>query len=191
MPRPASTPREEVISRMKRVFRASGYEGASLASLAAETGLAKAALYHYFPAGKEGMASAVLDDLRAWTVNRILEPLSQPGEPRAKLVAMAAALDELYAGGHEACLIGLFSIGEALAHFQARLQVAVRDLIAAIGGVLREAGFAPHVAQTRAEDAVVRIQGALVVSRALHDSSLFTRLLQRLPAELLAPAPPH
>lgn len=174
---------------MKQVFRASGYEGASLADLAANTGLAKAALYHYFPSGKEGMASAVLDDLRSWMVERVLQPLGRPGEPRAKLVAMTAALDELYAGGHEACLIGVFSVGEALANFQLRLQTAVHDLISAIAGVLRDAGHTPRVARDRAEDAVVRIQGALVVSRALHDSSVFIRLLRRLPDDLLEPAP--
>ena len=186
MARPVTISREEVVRRIKKAFRANGYEGASLATLAAETGLAKSALYHYFPGGKESMAAAALDELRRWTADRVLEPLLQPGDPRRKLEALAAALDELYSGGHEACLVGLFSIGEALAHFQGQLQASFRSLIAAIAGVLAEAGLADEPAHERAEDAVIRIQGSLVVARTLGDCGPFSRLLRRLPDDLLA-----
>ncbi len=188
MARPVTIPREEVISRIKSAFRANGYEGASLATLASKTGLAKSALYHYFPDGKASMASAALEDLRRWTAERILKPLAEPGDARAKLEAMTAALDELYSGGHEACLIGLFSIGDALAHFQGQLQAAFRSMIAAITSVLVDAGLPEPIAHERAEDAVIRIQGSLVVARTLGDCGPFTRLLHRLPGQLLTDA---
>ena len=185
MSRPPTVPREEVIQRMRAVFRANGYEGATLATLAESAGLARSALYHLFPEGKENMAAAVLDEARAWTIAHVLQPLVQAGEPAAKLRAMTDALHELYGGGHESCLIGLFSTGEAKQHFGGQLKVALSDLIAAIEGVLVEAGVEPGLARDRAEDAVVRIQGSLVVARVLDDTAPFARLLRRLPDELL------
>ncbi len=131
------------------------------------------------------MAAAVLDDLRAWSLARIQRPLAEPGDPRAKLQAMTAALSELYDGGQEPCLIGLFSIGEPLRQFQGSLKEALSGLAAAIEGVLLEAGIAADVARQRAEDAVIRIQGALVFARIMEDTGPFERLLRRLPEQLL------
>ncbi len=48
-----------------------------------------------------------------------------------------------------------------------------------------EAGIEPNCARRRAEDAILKIQGALVLARGLDDTALFERVLQRLPEELL------
>ncbi|MDR3439690.1 TetR/AcrR family transcriptional regulator [Telmatospirillum sp.] len=174
---------------MKTVFRENGYDGASMADLAAKTGLAKAALYHHFPGGKEDMAAAVLDEISGWMKEHVLGPLSVPGVPREKLRRLSEALNEFYDGGQSSCLIGAFSIGEAMTLFQGRLGAAVRGLMAAIAKVLIEAEIPERVALSRAEDAVIRIQGALVVARALRDTRPFTRLLRRLPDDLLSALP--
>lgn len=185
MPRPTTVSREEVLRRMRSAFRALGYDGASLAVLAESTGLTRAALYHHFPEGKSQMAAAVLDDLSRWSFAHILEPLRQPGEPLVRLRAMAAGVEELYDGGHEACLIGLFSVGDPLQQFGQRLRRSIVDLIGAIQGVLVEAGIPPDIARERAEDGVVGIQGALVVVRILEDTGPFERLVRTLPERLL------
>jgi TetR/AcrR family transcriptional repressor of lmrAB and yxaGH operons len=185
MPRPPTVSREEVIARMKEVFRANGYDGATLSMLSASAGLARSGLYHLFPEGKEQMAAAVLKEVRTWSAAHVLQPLTLPGEPAEKLHAMTLALNELYGGGHEACLIGLFSIGEAAQRFGGQLHESLGDLIATIEGVLIEAGIEPRLAHERAEDAVIRIQGSLVVSRVLEDTEPFTSLLRRLPEQLL------
>jgi TetR/AcrR family transcriptional repressor of lmrAB and yxaGH operons len=185
MPRPVTVSRQEVLRRMRSAFRASGYDGASLADLAESTGLTRAALYHHFPDGKAQMAAAVLDDLSRWSFAHILQPLRQPGEPLARLRAMTLGVEELYAGGHEACLIGLFSIGDPLQRFGQQLRRAISDLVGAIEGVLVEAGIARDIAHERAQDAVVRIQGALVVARVLEDTDPFERLMRSLPEQLL------
>lgn len=186
MSRPATVSREEVLRRMRSVFRASGFDGASMSALAESTGLTRAALYHHFPEGKTHMAAAVLDDLRVWSLARILQPLAEPGQPRARLTAMTSALEELYGGGHEACLIGVFSVGDPLRQFGNQLRRAISELIGGIERVLVDAGLAPEIARERAEDAVIRIQGSLVVSRILRDTGPFERLLRQLPDQLLA-----
>jgi AcrR family transcriptional regulator len=193
MARRATIPRDEVVQGLQRTFRSAGYDGASLALLSAETGLAKAGLYHHFPGGKREMAAAVFENVGVWMKAHVLEPLRAAGEPRARLLAMTAALDGYYGGGQQACLLDLFSTGGARPHFQAQLRGGVQTWIAAIATALADAGLRVPEAQLRAEDAVLRIEGALVVSRALGDSGPFARLLKRLPDELLArlePAPP-
>ena len=57
----------------------------------------------------------------------------------------------------------------------------------AFTGVAKESGLSSAMARTRAEEAVVRIEGSLVVARVLGDSSAFERVLRMLP-ELLTVA---
>jgi TetR/AcrR family transcriptional regulator, lmrAB and yxaGH operons repressor len=183
----ALIPKEEVLNRLTAVFRERGYEGASLSELSRATGLVKASLYHYFPGGKAEMAEAVLARANQWLGETALSPLSGPGSPRDRLEAMVDALRSFYAGGSEACLLGLLSQGEARDRFQAHVRTAMRQWADAVSSVLKEAGLSADVAQARGEDAVIRIQGALVVARGLDDLTPFARTLDNLPAQLLAP----
>ncbi|MEO0596070.1 MAG: hypothetical protein AAF126_08185 [Chloroflexota bacterium] len=52
--------------------------------------------------------------------------------------------------------------------------------------VLIEAGIEPNTARERSENAVMQIQGALVLVRGLEDTSLFDRVMAQLPDLLLA-----
>jgi TetR/AcrR family transcriptional repressor of lmrAB and yxaGH operons len=185
MPRPKSIDEGEVLLRMRRVFRRYGYDGASLANLAEETGLAKAALYHHFPKGKSSMAEAVLNDVRQWVRVNVLAPLNSDAPPREKFELMTAALCELYEDGSQACLIGLFSTGEALTMFRSQLSNSLMGLTDAIANVLLSAGLPETVAQARAERAVIGVQGSLVLSRVVGATGPFMRVMKGLPSELL------
>ena len=60
-------------------------------------------------------------------------------------------------------------------------------LQAGIALTLTEHGLRKHDAKRLAEDAVIRIQGALVVSRVQGDNRPFTRMMKSLPDFLLDP----
>jgi TetR/AcrR family transcriptional regulator, lmrAB and yxaGH operons repressor len=186
MARPETISRNDLLARLTEVFRSAGYEGASLSRLSRETGLAKAALYHRYAGGKEEMAHAVLAEVGREMAATVLKPLDDGGPPRRKITAMRDGLAAFYAGGECACLADLFSIEGTPQAVRAPLAAGLKAWIAAIARVLREAGFEPDEAARRAEDAVIRIQGALVVSRAVGDTRSFRRTLERLPDELLA-----
>jgi AcrR family transcriptional regulator len=181
-------PKPEVVGRLTAVFRRHGYDGATLSLLSEATGLGKASLYHHFPGGKEDMALAVLDRAEAWLQGQIIEPLRRPGQPRERLARMAKAVDELYAGGREGCLLNALSLGSARASFQDRLRRAFKSWISAVAAVLGEAGIKGEEATRRAEEAVLRIEGALVVAAGLGSPAPFRRLVQSLPDDLLAGA---
>lgn len=178
--------RAELLQRLQQTFRQYGYEGASMTRIAKATGLGKASLYHYFPEGKEQMAQAVVDDVGRWFESTIFLPLEQVHPPRQRIVSMLEALRQHYDAGNLACLPGLFSqteeralFGETIARFFARW-------IASLTQTLTDAGLARDIAQRRAYDGVERIQGALVLSRALADPGCFAAMVLELPDQLLA-----
>ena len=185
MPRPQSVSDDQVSVRLRSTFRRKGFDGASLVDLASESGLAKAGLYHRFPGGKREMAESVLDGLKAWMTQWVLGPLDEPGDAREKLEQMVKMLRKLYANGTEPCLIGQFSVGGGLEHFQQRLGNSLLALQKGITTTLIQHGIPRQEASRRAEDAVIRIQGSLVLARAQNDPGPFLRTMQRLPNSLI------
>jgi len=184
MPAPLIS-RDAVVERLLGAFRRYGYDAASLGQLSNATGLGRSSLYHYFPGGKEEMARAVFDRVGQWAQDELFAAIGSGGTPERRLGQVIAALDSFYSGGAEGCLFGNFVVGDARLLFQDRLSAAFRQLIAGFAQLAREKGVPDHDAQQRAEDAVVRIQGALIVSHGLADPSPFRRVLKRLPQDLL------
>ena len=185
MPAPL-LPRDVVVDRLMGAFRRHGYDAASLAQLSSATGLGRSSLYHYFPGGKEEMARAVLDRVDTWVRDAVLAPVHASGTPERRLGKVIAQLDSYYAGGAEACLFGNLVVGEARLLFQERLGASLRDLVDGFARLAKDKGVPAREAQRRAEDAVVRIQGALILSRGIDDVAPFRRVLKDLPRHLLA-----
>jgi AcrR family transcriptional regulator len=186
---PALLSRQEVVERLMRVVRRYGYDGASLAELSKATGLGKSSLYHYFPAGKDDMVRAVLDDVAGQLRKTVFEPLREPGPARARVDAMVKTLDAYYRGGREACVLGNLVLGTSRTRFRSQLGAIFDEWISALAAALADGGLSRSVARARAEDAVMRIEGALVLAGGMDNVALFGRALRQLPAELLAPAP--
>ena len=180
--------REEVVERLMRVVRRHGYDGASLAELSKATGLGKSSLYHYFPDGKDDMVRAVLEHLESQLRETVFEPLRRPGPARRRVEEMIDTVDAFYRGGREACVLGTLVLGTSRSRFRAKLEAIFNEWIDALSGALIDAGLSKAVARARAEDAVMRVEGALILAGAMNDASLFARAVRQLPAELLAPA---
>ena len=185
---PATLTRDQAIDRLMMVVRKYGYDGASLAELSKSTGLGKSSLYHHFPGGKDDMVRAVLDRLEAQLRDSLFAPLAGGGTPRRRLDEMVRTLDAFYRGGREACVLANLVLGSTRKRFHKQLSRIFEAWIEAIAGALADAGLARTLARARAEDAVLRIEGALVLAGAVADPSVFARTLRQLPVELLAPA---
>lgn len=182
---PALLSRDEVLARVLTVVRRQGYDGASLAELSKATGLGKSSLYHHFPDGKDDMIGAVLSHLEDVLERDVFAPLRAPGDPEARLRRMCQSLDDIYSGGREACLLATLGVGESSRQFHSRVRRIFRAWIGAIAAALRDAGVPPATAESRAEEAVARIEGSLVVARSLDAPEKFARMLKKLPAFLL------
>lgn len=177
--------KEETIIQLVDVFRQYGYDGATLVRLSKATGLGKASLYHHFPKGKTEMAAAVLNHVGQWLEENILSLLRGSDEPTTRIRAMSKHVDELYNHGEQACLLALLSLGESHELFHPQIQQALNAWIDGLAQLLVETGQNPDQARIRAEDAILQIQGALVLTRCLGSAAPFQRVLQRLPDDLL------
>ena len=182
---PAVLTREEVVARVMSVVRRQGYDGASIAELSKASGLGKSSLYHHFPDGKDDMVGAVIGHLETALEASIFAPLRADGQPDARLRAMNAELEGFYDDGREACVLAILGIGDSSRRFHDRVKKIFRDWIDAIASALRDSGLADPEAQVRAQDALVRIEGALVLARSLGEPSIFGRTLKALPDDLL------
>lgn len=177
--------RDTLLAALGEVFRAHGYEGASLALISEATGLGKGSLYHAFPGGKEQMAEEVLASIDAWFVREIYQPLRTADDPREGIAGMFRGVDSYFRSGRRVCLIGVVALGGARDLFAERVKGYFVAWVDALASALFKLGHAQGEARHLAEQAVLEIQGALVLARAVNDPKVFGRALERSQARLL------
>jgi AcrR family transcriptional regulator len=181
--RTPSGSREEIVAALFELFRRAGYDGVSLADISAATGLGKSSLYYHFPGGKPDMAEAVcsyaLTSMRA----KVFEPLGAKAPLAAKVDAMLATADAMYGGGTTPCLVAnMLPSGAA----SAPLRAIISEWIDALAGALTSSRVARPEARRRAVEAVVAIEGALIVTQATGDKTVFADSLAAARRVLLA-----
>jgi TetR/AcrR family transcriptional repressor of lmrAB and yxaGH operons len=81
----------------------------------------------------------------------------------------------------------LFAIGDAGTLFRQRIGSRIQAFIGLLAAVAVEGGIDRETADQRAEDALIAIQGALILSRGLASPEPFRRAVSGLPDRLLAP----
>ncbi|ACK72322.1 transcriptional regulator, TetR family [Gloeothece citriformis PCC 7424] len=177
--------REKAISQIIPVFQRYGYEGATLSRLSQATGLGRSSLYHHFRGGKEEMAIAVLEYVAQWFEEMILSALRTCDEPLERLRIMCQNLDKFYHHGRESCLLNVITFGEGNDLFHQQVQQMLLIWIDQLAQVLIEGGIKPEEAKNRAQEAIILIQGALVLARGLDNTSPFERIIESLPERLL------
>lgn len=187
MPRPASLKRNDLLTRLAGVFRAYGYDGASMAALSAATGLSKASLYHHFPSGKHAMASAVLADEGKRLQQLVLAPLGGDS-PAAGLTASLNGVADFYGGPAPQCLMNSIMLGEGGTLFGADIGAAVaawtKGLSAAHAALSNDAAEA----EAWARYALERIQGALILCRLRASRAPLENCLDELRGDVAAVA---
>ena len=181
--------RETYLPILFQLFRHHGYDGVSLAKIAEATGLGKASLYHHFPGGKAQMLEETLAYSGRWMADNIVGPLQGDGEPLQRLQGMCDRICDLYQAGEQPCLLASLTTGGSRDMFQDAIKARLQMLVDAIASVLIDAGLAADLAQQRGEDAVMTIQGSLILSRGLDNPTPFQRAIAQLPERLLVGLP--
>ena len=175
---------QELLSKLAEVFRARGYDGASLGDLAEAAELEKASLYHRFPGGKEEMVTAVIASVDECFEENLFAPLRAPGEPTEKAQAAALFFKTFYDDGKKACTLDTLSLPSAIPAIRSLLQRSATALLNSLAGLARESGFPAAEAKLRAQRAIVLLEGSLVYARALGDTKPFREFIAELPVIL-------
>jgi len=176
--------RSDVLPLLAEAFREHGYEGASLALIGEATGLGRGSLYHFFPGGKEEMASAVLGEIEAWFETNIFEVLRTAEHPESALLQTLDATEEYFRSGRRICLVGAFALSDTRDRFSRALRHYFNEWRAAVAAALTKTGQTSPEAAANAEEIVLGIQGALVLARALDDPGIFSRAIGRIRSRL-------
>ncbi|PZD72184.1 Biofilm operon icaADBC HTH-type negative transcriptional regulator IcaR [Acaryochloris thomasi RCC1774] len=174
----------QYIPSLLGLFRQHGYDGATLSRISEATGLGKASLYHHFPGGKSEMVATVLDYLEQETEIHILQVLRGQGEAPARLQKMCDGISRLYEQGDQPCLQAILLMGSARDVFHAKVEMLLRSWIDAIATLLMAEGLSKDIALQRAENAVLAIQGSLILSQGLNSPAVFQRVVNQLPQQL-------
>ncbi|WP_296002008.1 TetR/AcrR family transcriptional regulator [Rugamonas sp.] len=178
--------RADVLPLLAEVFRAHGYEGASLARICVGTGLGKGSIYHFFPGGKEEMAAAVLDEISLWFHEQVYAPLrdGEGDDVQHGLDQMFRVVGRYFQSGRKICLLGVFALGGERDRFAVAIKHYFVEWMKALAAALERGGRDAATAAALAQQVVGGIQGALVLSRACDKPALFTHSLQRLRDDL-------
>jgi TetR/AcrR family transcriptional repressor of lmrAB and yxaGH operons len=171
----------ELLGTALDLFRTHGAEGVSLSQLSQATGLEKASLYYRFPGGKEEIILAALAHVGQWFETCLFPALRQDGPPRKRAAKAAEILRAFYQDGSRSCVTDVLSLPGGSPQRHQYLQTAMESWVEAFTALARESGHAPAAARHAAEDAIIRIEGSLVMARALGSPASFHRVLKQLP----------
>lgn len=177
----------ELAERAAETFRAYGFEGTSLNRLAEAAGLEKASLYYRYPGGKDEIAVAAAGHVAKWFEQNVFQPLRSAGSPAWRVRVVAKRLHEFYGDGTKPCMLDTLSLRGGTPELQAALRGALRAWLSCFTAIAEECGMRRELAGRRAEQAVINIEGALILARVLGNNKPFLRALAGL-AELLTKA---
>jgi TetR/AcrR family transcriptional regulator, lmrAB and yxaGH operons repressor len=178
---------EAFLDKALDLFRSRGYEGVSLSQLSAASGLEKASLFYRYPGGKNEVVMAVVKRVIDWFEANVFAPLKEEGAPRKRIGIVASKLRTFYNQGTRPCITDVLSIAGGSEELAAILRVALEAWLKAFTDIAREAGMPLSLARSRAEEAIVRIEGSLVLARVLGNSAPFLKNIRLLPELLTSP----
>lgn len=174
------TTKEILVDQLVTVFRARGYEGATLAQLANVTQLGKASLYHHFPGGKAEMASVLLRHAVAELQQKAFKHLTTKRDPLERIRSFIAGFDEYTEQGNTHCLLAVLAQGSAVQVHGDHIAQQFRDWQATLEETFAATGMKRKRARRAASQLLAELYGALLLARLTNDTAEFQRTVKRL-----------
>jgi AcrR family transcriptional regulator len=171
----------DLAEKALELFRQQGYEGTSITDLAAATGLEKASLYYRFPGGKKDMALAAASHVAQWFEANIFTPLAQPNPPAERIKTIARKLRIFYGDGLKPCVLDSLSLRGGPPELASALSSAYKAWLGSFASASRESGLPRRIAEERARQAIIQIEGSLILSRVTGNPKIFLEALSTLP----------
>jgi TetR/AcrR family transcriptional regulator, transcriptional repressor for nem operon len=180
------TDRDAVLDAALTLFRVKGYHNTSMADIGAASGLLKGSVYHYFP-GKKELCIAALDRVVAESRDKLFQPAKDASRPAdQRLQRLAEAVENYFIGREGGCVMGnlALEVGDQIPEFAERIRVYFDDWRDALS-LLLSPRYGKRRAEQLAEDAVARVQGAIMLMGLKKDPAPLKRA-SRETVQLLA-----
>jgi AcrR family transcriptional regulator len=171
--RPQKISDNQLTAKMLEVLRSRGYDGSSLNELALVGGLKKASLYHRYPGGKEELVQSVLMHYKALVSANVLQVLSKKKKTKKKIQSAFSNIKEIYTDGQSNCLYRALTMESGLDLYGQDIASQCKEWIQAFEALGRDLGYKKKKAKKLALEGLIKIQGALVVSRIFNDKQIF------------------
>jgi AcrR family transcriptional regulator len=169
-----SVDREALLDTLLEVFQRKGYEGTSLAALAAASQRGKASLYHHFPGGKAEIVAILVRRSISALQDQAFRHLSASTSATERIGAFVDGFLAYTQAGNSNCLLVSLaltnpelldaSIAERFEQWESQLSNAYTDLAADNNHDRAGAKSARH----RARATLARLYGSLLLSRLQH-----------------------
>jgi len=181
----AKIDRDEIVGRAISLMLTGGYDGTSMAQIAAACGIRKASLYYHFPQ-KDALVLAAIGQIHEYFREYVFALAWRDGlAASARLHALNEATFHFFEDRKGGCLLGnlALALSERAERFQAPLRAYFDDWAAAIAHLL-----APAHGEIRARDlafdALAQIQGAIMMMRLYRKRQHLRRALDTVLALL-------
>jgi AcrR family transcriptional regulator len=179
--RPQKIEEQYLLNSLSSVFKTKGYEGATLSELSAACGLKKASLYHRFPNGKVEIAQAVLVHIDNWidkNINAIL--MDTTLLPSQRIDKAIESINELYDEGKETCILRALLTDGTSAFLGSTIKQIMRKWEKAFASFGRDYGLNKKIAEERAIQVLIYVQGSLIVSKGLSKQAVFKSTIESI-----------
>jgi len=179
--RPQKINDTELLEGLMMVLRKKGYDGASLNDLANSSGLQKASLYHRFPGGKKDIGLAVLSFVEEWKEKNIISVINDTTlEPTVRLETVLKNITAIYDNGQCSCVMKALSMGNGLELFNDELKEGAERWLEALTKLGLDFRLNQSASEALAMQALVKIQGSLIVSINLNDTTPFESAINEI-----------
>lgn len=169
-----SNAREQIIQTTCDLMEKQGYHGTGLNEIVKESGAPKGSLYHYFPEGKEQIASEAVMQSGKATAQRIKDGVSGSNAAKAIYDFVLNIADHVESSGFAAGS-PLTAVAMETATQSERINVACREayilMEAAFKEKLLESGFTKIKADELGTFITAAIEGGIILSRTYHSGN--------------------
>jgi TetR/AcrR family transcriptional repressor of nem operon len=179
-----------IILQSLKLFRRKSYYHTSMADIAAECGLQKGSLYHYF-ASKEDLMKKVILMVHEYFKSRVFAfAYDKSVTPQIRMERMFEAAEQIFLDEETGSLMGNVGVESALMvpEFAELVRHFFMDFFHAIKTIYLDK-FSEEVANELAERSVAEIEGSLMFTRVFSEPSYLKNTTKRILKRIETTAP--
>ncbi|HTE40596.1 MAG TPA: TetR/AcrR family transcriptional regulator [Steroidobacteraceae bacterium] len=185
--------RDRILRAARHLFQRRGYYAVGTAEILEAARAPKGSMYHHFPGGKEQIAVAAVDSIRA-DVTTILRQLSQENYSAAESIrALAKGMAQWLKASQwrEGTMLASTTVGSVpdLPKLHTSIRNAFSEWRDHIAGQLVKEGWRKPAAHSMAQTLLAGIEGAMMLARIDQDERIVVRVADILAGLIAKEAP--